>query len=332
MNKPAFGFLPIIAAILLLLSCSFDLSKESNPPDEQSLTVYVMGFAAIEKGMKSAADEYNLYRARDGLHSVRIEASYAPSSKMAEKIMSGTPCQLAILEDDNDRKLLEAKGLAGKRNMSLARFGVILESPLVILVRKGNPTNIHSLSDLSSSGRRLILPDPEAERAGLWSIIAIYQAALNKTNNLDAARSALLAYRQNIAAQPTSIEEAIKLLKNGTGEALPLYEVDAMNAVATDNNLEIIIPTVTMRCEFVICLMDTSGTAEQRDTASSFGSYMVSEKGQFNWTNVNFLSPLYEKLNPPTRHAGIKTFLRVDEIGGFVKARADIYDGIWRKP
>ena len=65
--------------------------------------------------------------------------------------------------------------------------------PIVFLVRKGNPKNIHHWSDLARPGVQIITPNPKTSGGARWSYLAVYGYALRQPGGTDAKARAFLA-------------------------------------------------------------------------------------------------------------------------------------------
>lgn len=322
----------LLICVSILASCSFNLAEEKNPVDEKSLTLQVMCMEPLEGIMPGIADDWNIWRGRNNLHSVKTEVIFDNSAGLNQRIAGGAPCQIAVLETDAERKAFESAGLAGDANAKQANFGFAVNTILVVLVRTGNPARIVEFADLTRPGVKVIQPDTAKSGMGQWGVIGVYNALLQQ-NQGDIARATetLRNYKRNVVSQPHSIKTALAEFKDGKGDALVCYESSAMNFATTEKGFQIVIPSTTLVCEHVVCLMDKNGTPEQREAALDLAAFLTSVWGQRSLTSKNFLSPLHEQLNPPTRHSGIKNLLRVDDLGGFLRARQDIVVGIWEQ-
>jgi len=320
---------------ITLAGCGYNPGQDFEAGRKQ-VTIKLVGSSILEPAIKDITGEWNTWRGLNGMGSVTVVGKYDASSKLTNELLDtkGSGVELAILGSDADRKRLERAGLAGKRNRQLASFGVVVQTPLVIVTVAGNPSNLHELADLTRPDLKVLLPIPQDSSLGQWTLIALYQILLQQNaGNEDAARQGLANFKRNVVKQPASARQALQVLKEGGGNALIAYEADALEFVRAEasQELTIVTPTRTMMCDFVICLMDNIPDVDKAIAATDFVSYLSSEAGQRIFARHYFNSPLFPEMNPPTRYANVKTMLHIDDFGGFELAKKEIVDGIWAK-
>ncbi|GAH64387.1 unnamed protein product, partial [marine sediment metagenome] len=135
----------------------------------------------MERGMFPAFQEY--WEKEQGEH-VEFIPTFAGSGTIVDKIISRFPAEVAILSSPIDairlseRVLVPAKSWAG-----LPNGGVFSHSPMIMIVREGNPLVITDFSDLRNPGMEVIHPDPISSGAGQWALLAIYGSALKASGD-----------------------------------------------------------------------------------------------------------------------------------------------------
>ena len=97
----------------------------------------------------------------------------------------GAPAVLAILSHEGDALRLKEAGATTSDWRQLPAGGVLNQTPFVILVRKGNPKNLHSFADLARPGVGIIHPDPLTSGGAKWSILAEFVSALKDPASTD---------------------------------------------------------------------------------------------------------------------------------------------------
>src|SRR5256886_8061653 len=166
------------------------------PPSESgggtSITLY--GFSIMKESLEKAI--YPAFIAkwkREHGQDVHFTSSFAGSETVTNQILQGVKAQIAILSIDRDAQRLKQGGFVTSDWHQLPQKGIVNKTPFVILVRKGNPKDIHDFPDLAKPGVKLIHPDPVSSGVAQWSILAIYGSELSKsekeTGRRDEARA-----------------------------------------------------------------------------------------------------------------------------------------------
>jgi sulfate transport system substrate-binding protein len=328
-----YSLLTICAILIAMVGCGYNPGQDSEAGRKQ-VTITLVGSSILEPAIKDVTTEWNSWRGVNSMGSVTVNSKYDASSKLTNELLDtkGNGVELAILGSDAERKRLERAGLAGERNRQLASFGMIAQTPLVIVTTAGNPSNLHELTDLCRPNLKVLLPSPQDSSLGQWTLIALYQLLLQQNaGNEDAAKLGLANFKRNVIKQPANAHQALQTLKEGGGVALIAYEADALEFVKAEasQELTVVTPTKTMMCDFVICLLDSIPNEDEAIAATDFVSYLSAEAGQRIFIRHYFNSPLFPEMNPPTRYANVKSMLHIDDFGGFELAKKEIVDGIW---
>lgn len=318
---------------MTLLSCGYNPGQDSEAGRKQ-VTITLFGSSILEPAIKDLTENWNAWRGVNSMGSVTVDGRYDASTKLTNELLDtkGNGVELAILGSDAERKRLERAGLAGERNRPLAKFGVVAQTPLVIVTTAGNPSNLRELTDLCRPNLKVLLPSSQDSSLGQWTLIALYQLLLQQNaGNEDAAKLGLASFKRNVIKQPANAHQALVELKDSGGVAMIAYEADALEFVKAEaiQELTIITPTKTMICDFVICLLDSIPDEDEAIVTTDFVSYLSAEAGQRIFIRHYFNSPLFPDMNPPTRYANVKTMLHIDDFGGFELAKKEIVDGIW---
>lgn len=178
-------------------------------------------------------------------------------------------------------------------------------STIVIMVRKGNPKDIHGWEDLAKDGVQVITPNPKTSGGARWNYLAIWGYALDKEladiggidavkdeankERVEAAEKAAYDFTKKIFANavaqgmPTGARDATDdFVKRGHGDAFLAWENEAMlsKAMAGDE-FEIVVPEVSVKCEppvaVVDAVVDRRGT---REIAEEYLNYLYEPEGQ----------------------------------------------------
>src|SRR5579862_2112321 len=108
--------------------------------------------------------------------------------------------------------------------------GIVTDSVVAFVVRKGNPKHVKTWTDLVKSGVGVITPNPFSSGSARWNLMAAYGAQLALGKDSTAATSYLSALLKNTVAQPSSASTALQTFLSGEGTVLIDYEDDALYA------------------------------------------------------------------------------------------------------
>jgi sulfate/thiosulfate transport system substrate-binding protein len=167
--------------------------------------------------------------------------------------------------------------------------GILTDSVVVFIVRKGNPLNISNWSDLIKSDAQVVTPNPATSGSAKWNLLAGYAAQLASGDNTEQAYSYLKQLIAHTVAQPSSGSTALAAFLGGTGNVLLDYEDDALAAQSAGDAISIVTPPTTLLIENPVALT-TSGLTNP--AAKAFYQYAFSTAGQTILANLGYRSVL----------------------------------------
>src|SRR5262245_41713842 len=224
------------ALVLLLLSLIFGIDGCRRGYDVERETMVTMyGFSVVQEPVVSEIiPEYqNIWDEKTGQR-LNFADSYAGSEMVTNQIISGVEADVAILAIDRNADRLVATKSTNHQWRKLPYGGIVNKTPMVILVRQGNPKRIHDFNDLAKPGVKLLFADPVSSGAGQWSVLAIYGSELIKSDKVSGQRDQKKAFEilqgvwKNVLATPSSAREARTQFERGEGDALVTYELEAL--------------------------------------------------------------------------------------------------------
>ena len=264
---------------------------------------------------------------------VEFISAFGSSGTVTNQLIMGVPAEVALLALDLDaQRLATAEVIAPHNWQSLPHQGVVNRSPFVILVRPGNPLDIHDFADLTKPGVRIVHPDPLTSGAANWSIVAEYGAGLDANpDNPKAGYEMLLGIWRNVVAQASSARAARTQFENGFGDVLITYEQDVLRDVANGRlAAEIIIPSSTIFSEHTLVVLDKNITPEERPVIDAFVAFLWSEEAQQMFAQYGFRS-VDEAITATNSAFGTVANPRfITDFGGWSQAKPEIIDAIWK--
>jgi len=252
---------------------------------------------------------------------VEMDAVFGPSGTLATQIYEGADVHVAIFSSEAQIEFLKPGGLVYRETQP----SIIGYSPMVIITRAGNPHSILDYKDLGKPELQLLHADPRTSGAGEWSLLAEYGSALLGTDNPSAAKEQLTSIWRNVRLFGSSMRAALSLFELGAGDALVIYEQDALFAQGRQYPLEIVQPPNMLISQPAAVIIDGNVTKHERDVAQAFIDFMLGMEGQQIFSSY-YLRPV-EELN--SRSLEEDRFFTVEELGGWSAAYEDGVEQIW---
>lgn len=164
--------------------------------------------------------------------------------------------------------------------------GVPVVSIVTMVVRAGNPRDVHDWADLMQPGLEVVTPNPATEGSGRTALLAAYAAGSNGGADPEAGRNYVRRLiLEHIALGPTSVWEAREKFLEGRGDVLLLSEAAARTLERDGYAVETVVPRQTLRMDFPVAL---TYTGLQKPTARALVAYMYSARGQQVWADNGF--------------------------------------------
>ena len=91
-------------------------------------------------------------------------------------------CRCRQLLHDPDITRLVKDGIVAKSWDANPEQGIVADSLVVFVVRKGNPKGISGWADLIKPGVKVVTPNPSTSGSARWNILAAYGAQLQEGN------------------------------------------------------------------------------------------------------------------------------------------------------
>ena len=330
----------LIALTLILLAIlggCLPNTRTSNEGNGTEITVY--GFSIMKEVLEKeifpgfARKWWNEHQEH-----VHFTSSFAGSETVTNQILQGVKAEVAFLSTEREVERLKQGGFVTFIRHAFPYKGIVNRTPFVILVRKGNPKNIHDFADLAKPGVGVIHPDPVSSGGAQWSILAVYGSELVKsqkqTGEQDKARAleSLQAMWRNVISTPGSAREARTQFETGFGDALITYELDALLMKATGSAVEVVVPRATIFSEHPVVVIDKNVAAEKWPIVDAFIQYLVSDEAQQGFVNYHFYSVTNSALNEAGKEFGrIELPFTIDYFGGWEKAYPEVIEQVFKE-
>ena len=328
-------FLLVALALLLLISFLALTGCRRKSGDKEDATITLYGFSVVKEPLENEifpAFEKQWYeKTEQRLH---FASSYAGSEIVTNQIVNGVETDIAILSIERNAQRLLRPDVTRSDWHQLPYAGIVNRTPMVIVVRQGNPKRIRDFSDLAKPGVRVIHCDPTSSGAGQWSLLAIYGSELVKTEKRNgradhqAAQVLLRQIWKNVVATPESARAARTQFERNEGDALITYEMEALQMKEKKQAIEIITPLSTILCEHPVVIVDHLLTPSKYALIELFVRTLWDRTAQQAWTRAGFRS-MMEDLNG--NFTKVEMPFKAADLGGWAKIDKEILEGVWKQ-
>jgi sulfate/thiosulfate transport system substrate-binding protein len=251
--------------------------------------------------------------------------SFGASGDQSRAVEAGLKADVVGFSLEPDMTRLVDAGLVASDWAQTPTKGLVSRSVVSLIVRKGNPKNIHGWDDLLRPGVKVLTPNPFTSGAAKWNIMAAYGAKSgggeNPQGGLDYLRELI---SKHVEVQDKSGREALQNFASGTGDVLLSYENEALTAQRKGQKVDYVIPDQTILIENPIAVVSKSAHPKQ---AKAFVDYALSAPAQ-----RVFASWGYRPVNPEVAQATASRFptpkglFTIRDLGGWSKVNDEFFD------
>lgn len=330
-------FTILVVACLLVLVLLAGGNRSTVPSDTHPTrhTIVVYSFSVEEEVMvEEIMPAFQAHWQQTTGEEVVFHNLFGSSEQLTEEILKGAAADVAILSNDQHATWLRVNNCVEADWHNLPQQGISSRSPLVIVVRPGNPLGIEDWADLARPGVRLVHPDPRSSGGAQWALLAEYGSALLGEGQAgrEAAYAQLHGIWTNVVTAPASSREALRQFVFGVGDALVTYEQDALLAQARGATLQVVMPHSTVMSEHVVVIVDRNVQSWEQEVVEAFVTFLWSETAQEAFTRYYFRAVIDEALNEAVpEFQEVNRPFTVDDLGGWGEAYPEIIRGIWEE-
>jgi sulfate/thiosulfate transport system substrate-binding protein len=264
------------------------------------------------------------FQATEAGHGVDISTSYGASGDQSRKVESGLAADVVNFSLEPDVTRLVGDGLVDPNWKQDGHNGIVSDSVVTIVVRKGNPKGIHDWADLSKPGVEVVTPNPLSSGSAKWNLLAPYAEQSHGGADRQGGLEFVKALISHTKGQPKSGREATELFLAGTGDALLSYENEAILTESTDNTIEHVTPPTTFKIENPLAISTKSANPT---LGKAFHDFLFTPAAQEIWASVG-----YRPVDPTILAAHAAQFPNptklwtIDDLGGWAAVNKDLFD------
>ena len=260
----------LAAGMLLAAGCGSGSGGKGGGSDKLTLVAYSTPREAYEQLIPA-------FQKTEAGKGVGFSQSYGSSGDQSRAVQNGLAADVVTLALEPDMTKLVDAGLVAESWNTDEHKGMITNSVVVFIVRKGNPKNIRTWDDLIKPGVEVIEPNPFTSGGAKWNIMAAYGAQLQAGKTPEQANAYLLELFRHVPVQDKSAREALQTFIGGKGDVMLAYENEAINAQQKEQPVDYVVPDDTILIENPIAVTTRSRNAAR---ASAFVEFLRSEQAQ----------------------------------------------------
>ena len=307
------------ASVVALSGCSGSKADSAN-------TINLVGYSVLQEANKGVIAAF---QKTDAGKDVEFSQAYGASGDMSRGVESGQKADEVHLSLEPDVTRLVGDGIVDSSWKDNDTKGICTQSVVVMVVKKGNPKNITSWSDLTKPGIGIVTPNPASSGSAKWNLLAAYGSVLADGGSDADAQAYMKKFFGNVAALPDSGRDATTAFTSGTGDVLLSYENEAILARQSGTDFDYVIPDSTLLIQNPCAL-----TKDAPQAAKDFMDFQKSEEGQKLYAETGY-RPLMDisglsvdgANDPGNPFPAPKKLLTIDQdFGGWDSANTKFFD------
>jgi sulfate/thiosulfate-binding protein len=298
------------AAVLVLLALPFGVAAcGSSSSASSGKQVALVAYSTPQSAYESLIPAFQATSAGAGSS---FTTSYGPSGEQSRAVANGLHADVVNFSLEPDVTKLVKAGLVASNWNANATHGMVTQSVVVIIVRKGNPKHITGWGDLVKPGVGVVTPNPFTSGSARWNLLAAYGAQLKEGKTPMQALAYLETLFHHIVSQDSSARTALQTFLAGRGDALLDYEDEAISYEKKSDAIEYIVPPATILIENPIALLSGGNNAE----GQKFVNYLLSPAGQELWVKKGY-RPVISGVPGASKFPTPPSLFTIQSLGGW---------------
>jgi sulfate/thiosulfate-binding protein len=253
-----------------------------------------------------------------------FKSSFGPSGDQQRAVIAGQPADYVHLSTGPDMQALVDAGIVDSNWDQNTYHGIVQDSVVTFVVRKGNPKGIKTWDDLVKPGVEVVTPNVFSSGGAKWNLLAAYGAQIKEGKSPTQALAFLKTLLEHAVVQPGSASDALTAFTSGKGDVLLSYESDAIEAQKAGEDVDYVVPDDT-----ILIQTPAATTTDASTQAQDFLKFLWTPQAQQLWADGGYrpvdksvLAKNKDKFPVPP---GLFT---IDDpsIGGWDKANTEFFD------
>ena len=316
----AFAALAAAAAIALAAAgCGSTSASSGSGSGGSGAHLALVAYSTPEPAFKKIIAAYQKTPQGKG---VTFTQSFGPSGTQASAVVNGQPADVVNFSTEPDMSKLVKAGLVSSSWDAGTTKGMVTDSTVVFVVRKGNPKGIHTWADLVKPGVKVVTPNPFSSGSARWNIMAAYGAAVKQGDTPAQAQAYLSQFFKHVAVQDSSASAALNTFTGGEGDVLLDYEDDAITAQKKGKPIDYIVPQQTILIENPVAVVSGS---PNKAAAQAFVNYLESPAGQKLWAQQGY-RPVLPSVATQSKFPQPAQLFTIASLGGWTSVTKKFFD------
>jgi sulfate/thiosulfate transport system substrate-binding protein len=311
----------VVVAVLATLAwagCG-GTSEGSSGGGGKAGTLTLVAYSTPEEAYKELIPAFNETPEGEG---IGFDQSYAASGEQSRAVEGGLPADIVEFSLEPDITRLVDAGLVDSDWNTNEYKGMVTESVVVFMVRKGNPKNIETWDDLVTGDVEVLEPNPFTSGGAKWNIMAAYGAQLEQGKTPEQAKQYLTKLFENVPVLDKSAREALQTFSSGKGDVLLGYENEAILAQQQGEDIDYVIPDQTLLIENPIAVVNES---KEPELAQSFVDFLYTKKAQEIFASKGY-RPVVDGVGGGEGFRTPETLFEITKFGGWGKVNDEFFD------
>jgi sulfate transport system substrate-binding protein len=310
----------VIAALAVVAAaCSSSGSATSTTGTGAGGTIKLVAYSTPQAAYNQIEAAFQKTAAGKG---VKFQESYGASGDQSRAVAAGQPADYVAFSLEPDVTRLVKAGLVSSTWNNNQYKGMVTNSIVVFVVRKGNPKHIKTWDDLTKSGVKILTPNPFSSGSARWNIMAAYGAQLKQGKTPTQAEQYLSDLFKNVVAQDTSARNALQNFISGEGDVLLSYENDAIFAKQKGKPVDYVIPSQTILIQNPAAI---TTKASNPTLAKAWLDFLYTPTAQKIFAD-NGYRPVVQGVVPADTFVTPTTLFTIDDLGGWTDVTKTFFD------
>jgi sulfate transport system substrate-binding protein len=262
------------------------------------------------------------FQKTDAGKGVTFSQSYGASGDQSRAVQNGLAADVVAFSLEPDMTKLVDAGLVAKDWNADEHKGMITNSVVAFVVRKGNPKSIRSWDDLIKPGVEVITPNPFTSGGARWNVMAAYGAQIKQGKSPEQATAYLEQLFRNVPVQDKSAREALQTFVGGKGDVMIAYENEAITAQQKDQQVDYTIPDQTILIENPIAVTTKSKNPEK---AKAFVDYLLTPQAQQVFVDKGY-RPVNAQVAATANFPKPSGLFTIADLGGWSEVNKKFFD------
>jgi sulfate/thiosulfate-binding protein len=285
------------------------------PAAQLSLIAYSTPQAAYDQIIKA-------FQATSQGKNITFTESFGASGDQSRAVEAGLSADVVAFSLAPDMTRLVKDGIVAAGWNSGDHNGIVTDSVVALVVRKGNPKHIATWADLIKAGVQVITPNPFTSGGARWNVMAAYGANSDKGANDAAGVAYLDALFHNVPVQDSSARAQLQTFVGGKGDVMIDYENDAIFAQQHGQAVDYVVPDQTILIENPVAVTAKSAHPDQ---AKAFLDFLYSDTAQRIFAQ-NGYRPIVTGIAPAGEFKTPPGLFTIADLGGWTAVSAKFFD------